>query len=370
MATYYVAHDGPKGDESGDSLVNAMSLQSAADTVTAGNEVRICATGAYNPGAAVDFDTNSGTHDAPIYFVGYDAAGTSEEMVIINGSGTGMSIETESWLRFRNLTVSGGTNGFRCNGAQFCEWYNCRTTGGTDDGWLMYRGQHNKYIKCEADNAGDAGFYLFSYNAGNLLVGCTAHDNTDQGFHSASATMVSCIAYDNDTDGFLFDISDQYADDETPLWWHCTSVQNDGDGFKIVDGTRNRVHMMNCIAARNGSYGLEASGAYTIRAFGNLWPSAGADANTAGATNNVTIYDDDIQANLAAGIADFVATADGSEDYRIGLSSAAKGAGWPGTLREFTSPATTGYPDIGAVQREEPAGNGGAALGPFDQPWR
>ena len=47
-------------------------------------------------------------------------------------------------------------------------------------------------------------------------------------------------------------------------------------------------------------------------------------------------------------------------DFSIGASSPAKGAGWPG---EFPAGLSTGYPDIGAVHRQEPSGGGARAYG-------
>ena len=84
MPTYYTTHNAGGGGVG--RVAAPWTLQEAADQAVAGDEVRICNTGTYTPAATIDFDTNSGTHDAPIQFLGYDSAGTSREQALVQVS--------------------------------------------------------------------------------------------------------------------------------------------------------------------------------------------------------------------------------------------------------------------------------------------
>ncbi|HUU90639.1 MAG TPA: hypothetical protein VM238_05445, partial [Phycisphaerae bacterium] len=75
MPTYYTTHNAGGGGVG--SFVAPWTLQEAADSAVAGDEVRVCNTGAYTPAAAFNWDTNAGTYQSPISFLGYNATGTT-----------------------------------------------------------------------------------------------------------------------------------------------------------------------------------------------------------------------------------------------------------------------------------------------------
>jgi hypothetical protein len=174
-----------------------------------------------------------------------------------------------------------------------------------------------------------------------------AHDNTNDGFSGTFGTHSYCISYGNGNDGFS--LSGTIVTHAAVLV-NCVSALNAGDGVYIDRDGDSRPMIMNSIIARNGGYGINASGATICVGGGNLIPGGGADANTSGALHNVTFYDE-VLANLTGSqLADFVSVTDGSENFALGATSAARAAGWPGALPV----GGTGYIDIGALQHADP----------------
>jgi len=343
VSEYVVIHDGPQGDGSGDSIANGMSLQAAADTAVAGDTVSICATGAYAYGSPIDFDTNSGTQSQPIVFRGRDATNAADAQVTLGSSagGNAIDINSRSWLLFRKLTVVESVGAARC-------WFidkgdgivlvGCKGTGGSDGVRNDSSAYDNKLIDCEM-YGNTRGAYVSSL-ASLAILGGSYHDNSGNGIYAnnASVTVTFAQVYDNGGDG----IAIAGADSGHRVIQNCTINGNDGDGVQLANDLDLYfpVLLSNSVT-RNGGYAVNGAAAVQVVAAGNFWPSAGDDANTSGALNNVTLTAGDaLAANLTTGSALYTSVADGAEDFTPQSGSDLLNAGYPA------------YVDIGAVQKE------------------
>lgn len=125
-----------------------------------------------------------------------------------------------------------------------------------------------------------------------------------------------------------------------------------GDGIKILSADAATV-IMNNILSNNGGYGLNfvtGSAALNLALRGNVPNYNNYYNNTSGAYNNISAGPNDLALDPQ-----YVNASGGN--YSIGTNLKAKG--FPGAFR---GSATTGYLDIGAVQRQEQGGGGGCKI--------
>lgn len=226
------------------------------------------------------------------------------------------------WMR--NVVGKRGTTyGFELFAIVRC--FRCRATGNT------------------GSTSAGAGFLLAASHC--LVFGCRADGNSSAGFYVTGTRgyIVSCIADGNtgaSSDGFRF------ADaDPSPVVINCTAYNNGRDGIRFDGSTDVSIPMaINNVSYGNGAYGLR-SGVTTLtdalldyNAFGS---------NTSGARSAVPTGAHDVTLTgnpfTNAGSGDF------SLDSVTGEGAACRGAGAPAA---FLPTASTGYPDIGAVQAQ------------------
>ena len=245
----------------------------------------------------------------------------------------------------------------------------CRVTGCTGVGFAIGTASDFIVLKnCKADANGSWGFQCDNWarfenctalnNTANggfdaddncLFIGCLSQGNTGAGFSGGASlgTIVAfgCVASSNSGDGFL-----------TPQdgGWVCINCTTDGDGkdtdtgFNSSNAALLANALLNCIAydCTTGISNGQNIGELAIGRNNLVNGNATAYSNAATHMGEVTAAPD------------FVNEATG--DYRLNSTSPAKATGYDGGL---LGTGAASKMDIGAIQREEPAGAAGGVIG-------
>ncbi len=242
--------------------------------------------------------------------------------------------------QFRHLWMSNaGTHGVSDASANHT-YVNVRSSNNTDRGFTSGSGSEILFLGCESDTNGGHGFI---FTTSQVFVGCTSHDNTGVGYGPDAAggqSLVFCIAESNASHGLSASTRIGYVA-------NCTFDGNTGastDGITMTTPVGSNV-VLNTICSNNGRDGARATDGDSIYADYNDFYGNGGVARTNFPTG----------ANDQAVDPQFTDRAGG--DFSIGANL--KALGWPGL---FPAGLSTGYLDIGAVQRQEPAGGGGGGL--------
>lgn len=152
----------------------------------------------------------------------------------------------------------------------------------------------------------------------------------------------------------------------------CIAHANGGDGIEVlgastaISGYRS-LRIKNNIITGNGGYGINFSGASVTAVFLKRMGSAvwnnnfgtGATANTSGPCNlTLDPYTEEGSVQLDPQFTDATNATRSSRNYSVGTNM--KAVGWPTAL--LPNNLTRSYVDIGAAQRQEPAGGGSRAV--------
>ena len=232
---------------------------------------------------------------------------------------------------YKNIWVSncGSTGGWN-NTSTNSTFINCRLSNNTGYGGNIA----GLKINCEFDNNSvDGNNGAASTQRG--LIGCYSHDNGAIGFDlaSVSESIVFCISESNASHGI--------TTGTTSFIINCTINGNTGASTDGVSGTTPPAGNIfyNNIVANNGRYGVNFTDGDSVATdFNNYY------VNSTAARNNFPTGAGDIA--LDPGYTDAT-----NGDFSVGTNM--KAVGWPGV---FPSGASTGYLDIGAVQRQEAGG--------------
>jgi hypothetical protein len=301
-ATYYVSPVGDDVDGDGSKASPWGTLSRAYSVALAGDT--ICLRGgtyALTGETGIHLTGRSGTPGNRISIVNY----TGETPIIDgkemsatdnnyatpdNGGGYNLSCYNVSWLHIRGIKIKGGPmGGITVNG---------------DDSV----GSHNNIFEnldvYGSGHGGDEGkgITLFGYATNNVFLNCDSHDNVDKsqggadgfqicphGFRSKGNILQGCRAWNNSDDGFdLFNVNDNFDPapvtvDQCWAWGNgynsggARYPEGDGNGFKL-GGVRMR-HP--AVIARSGGHNVRR-----CIAWGNA--ANGFDDN--GATIGITIY--------------------------------------------------------------------------------
>lgn len=138
----------------------------------------------------------------------------------------------------------------------------------------------------------------------------------------------------------------------------CTVHASSGGaaGIRVQGATSALAYLLieNCNITGNGGYGVDFTGAPAAAALAvsratirNCNFGTGATANTSGAANNYTL--DGTNVNVDPGYANAA-----GNDFAVGVN--VKALGHPTAIIGGLSSGTRSYVDIGAAQRQEPAG--------------
>ncbi len=328
-------------------------------TYVAGNTIYI-KNEAWNEAVSVSV---AGTSAAPVKWIGYnstrgdnptgsnrptlDRAGAAGDAWTMNG--------VINWHFFKNLVFFDALDdGFTVNTNSITSLFfdNCRFTGNGGDGLeANLRATKMHFLRCEFDNNTGNGFdNAQANNEGSaVFVACSFHDNGSNAITNCGLNCYFCLFYGNDADAANLgatgvNIASRFINN--------TFYANTGanvDGIRVPPGN---VHLIiNNIFSSNGAYGLSYSTSST-----GIIPADFVNWNNyyANSTNNIEngALGANDQDNVDPGF-----TNAGSGDFSIGTNL--KADGFPGLLAGGLS---TGYLDIGAVQRQEAASGGGASI--------
>ena len=315
-----------------------------ASSVVAGNIVWI-KNEAWNEAVQMAVAGSTGN---PITFEGYntsrgDSPTGSNRPRLNRGGAAGNAIGGSLGdLIFKNIWVSnvGGTGGWN-NTTSTCVFINCRSSNNTGYGFNVA----GIKINCEADNNTGSGFGAAA-STSRGLIGCYAHDNSGVGitFVANNEAAIFSISEANSSHGISLSTS-------TNMVFGCTINGNTGastDGLTSSGITPAGSSSYNNIISNNGRYGANTTDGDSATANYNNYYGNGTSAR-----NNFPTGPNDIALDPG-----FTNAANG--DFSVGTNM--KAVGFPGI---FPSGASTGYLDIGAVQRQEPSSGGGESVYSF-----
>lgn len=314
-----------------------------AASLVAGNKVWI-KNEAWNE--AVNF-TVAGTAGSPIVIEGYNVTrgdkptgATRPTNDRAAAAGHAFTFSGNGYFLYYLIAKSAGANGFNL-GNSTVGLISCRSTANGGNGVESSVGI-GRLLACEIDANSTVGFYVSGSNGQTTLYGCYVHDNTSQGIRVDSPTTViieCCIIEANALHGLSALGASTYV-------FHGASVTIDGntgvatDGVSLLSPFGGAFFVNNCFT-NNGRYGASATDGLA-----NLFDYNNYFGNVTAARNNVPTGPNDRALDPQ-----FTNRAGG--DFSIGTNL--KALGFPGL---FPGGFSTGYLDIGAVQRQEPAGGG------------
>ena len=330
----------------------AISTHTAVATeVVAGNDVHV-KSGTYAETLTLSVSGGNGT---PIRWFGYNATRgdnpTGTDRPFIDGSGLTncLVIGTVGGNVFRNLRFANATANNVTISSGSANFIDCKSSAaGAGAGWLFSGTGYLALTQCES--ASNTGIGVSNTGSGELrLAGCYIHDNTSNGVNSSSATtnttITDSVIDTNAATGFTT------AGTVTFTLLRNTVYGQSGassDGFAFTAASMRSTQLLGNIFASNGRYGVNRTGATVLSVISEYNCYNG---NVTAATNNVTTGTTDVTTDPGFTDGPNGNFAVGANPKGIGFMSGA----FPGGL-------STGYSDIGAVQRQEAAGGSGGGL--------
>jgi len=320
------------------------TIDHAMNVVAAGDHVNVKASATYAELATI---VTAGTATAPIVFTGYTASVGDGGQASIGGAtgahGITSSVASGQHYAFYNIRITDcSSDGWQLNTRNHLAFINCRADQCTN-GFIAE--DFCKFLACEADNNSAKGI---SWDTDCCMYGCVSHTNGDSPFDFNKGVIVNCLAYGLGAGDYGFE-----ASNSTFYWIIGNTVDGEGAattrGFSIGSGGTPQMQMF----IGNIAYDC-ATGAHHNRDFKEDLVSAYnlVNSNTANYSGMETFVGEQTGAPAF--------TDEAGNDYRPGSGSAAKANGVDaGFAMDGSS-----FIDIGAVQREEPAGGSGGLLMP------
>lgn len=350
MTTYFVDPSGGSDANAGTSFGAAWATtQKAADTATAGDQVRLCKTATETTSVQIDFDTNNGSASSLIEFVSYDSTGTTRENgYTIQASALITSLVefsgTVDFVQFRGITFDGNSNAAHVIGNLLSDsnhdlfFRECSFTGGTTGGLSLRGSQRPAWLFLDCHSYNNAiGIRHASGNRGNFIWrGGSIHDNTSHGWlvDNGFCIMFGCQIYDNGGDG----ISSGSNSGGTSVI-NCTLYGNTGNGIILnASAGREWYELIGTTMTGNGGFGLNAqtTGFIKLSSYNHHYN------NVSGSSDVTALLGDDV----VTGDPLFTSVTDGAENFAPQDGSPLDGTGISGS-------------DIGAVGSVDPVGGGG-----------
>jgi hypothetical protein len=351
------------GTHAGTSEANAFTLAEAiTDSATAadGTRFNVKSDATYTLAGDINFN-GAGSSGGAIWWRGYDstigdidADNTLEKPLIddsTNFTTVSGAFQWFSQMRFTGASVTANEGVVRCTGPD-CRFWRCRFTGTAAD------------VDCRAvssANTCDRTLFVACYFSANALASCVTSADVML-FHgcvfSGGLTGITTTGGECFAGGSLF-------------------IKHAGDGINHNTGTAFKV--INCSFYNQGSDCIEiVAAANTALVVNSIFQdAAGAAVNSsAAASAAVTLFNNSFFSNTAdltnihesyqvgnvtESSSPFTNAAGG--DFTIVDGALSIGTGYPGELENSTG--NIGYPDIGALQREEPAPGGSNTVDPF-----
>jgi len=327
MTVYYVDPDATGDNDGGgdgtdrtdptdsDNWTNAWSsIQTALDTVSGAGDIVYCR-GTQTPSVQIDVDTNSGTADQLIRFIGCASNGAVDgtRFHLSFGANTchGLYFDDVENLIFENFEISSSATGSYSGitkassiSSDIC-LINCYVHGWPDQGldgvsylrkWVLIRSRFS-------DNGGD-GAYIFS----GYCIACTFDNNDSDGIRvqTEPGLLYGCALYENGADGgklfgnaainCVFDSNNNdamyFTGGSMSLVMGCR-ITNNGQGLD----ERDNVLVLGCYFDNNSSGNFTGNNYYT-----DVNPDGGGSLNdfTGGDTDQGYVAPDDDDYNLAS----------------------------------------------------------------------
>ena len=334
---------GTVGDPYGD-------LQHALDTMTRdatnGDRINIKAGTDEILGAALTLATyGTPTVDAQLFLQGYTTAAGDGGIGGISGNATYevLNSTTLDYIQFVDLHMhNSGSASFVVQARNFCNFIGCELDNGTGAA-LIKVGLYCSVTDCYFHNFDGIGLQLGQ--AGSIVSSCYfengASDFTDTiSVQSGCYVFNNIISIDGASDGIVLNGIGHVASNNTVY-----SSSGTGDGITSGD---NSVIINNYIEGFSG-----AGGVGMLIPTGKVVPLLQANRYYNSTTNEsivgVVVNDTD---NSAVGSS--ALTNPGAGDFSVGTDL--KAGAYPTT---FKGSSTSQYMDIGAAQRQEPAGGAG-----------
>lgn len=320
------------------------TLSKAATGVVAGNIVYIKA-GTYSE--TLTITTSGSAASDVILWSGYNASRndfpTETNRPLINGGSVRtncISLGTVDgnifeYLRMASATgdnVLGGSSGTATTIFRYCKSSSAGGYGFNTSANFMLFG-------CEANLNTSDGVLMNALAGPSYIWGCSFHNNTGRGFNfnpgDCCGQVGFTLSYANGNHGFTVGASFSFIS--------CTSTANTGastDGFNFAE-TNNRsypnVMVVNNISQGNGRDGFRRVS--STQQYIGVFDYNDYQGNVGSGLTNIT-----------AGPHDSTASPQFSSSTDFGIGIALKAIGYPGAFIDGNS---TGYLDIGAVQRKE-----------------
>lgn len=294
----------------------------------------------------------TGAAGAPILHEGYntargDAPTGANRPQNNRAAAAGLGIDIGApQQRLAHLRVTAaGSDGIRVNNVNRIALENVQSYSNTSDGIDIVGGSgETTLIGCEFDNNSALGVNVSGAGAATFKS-CYIHDNSTNGLSSG----VAGAAPNLDFTIIEANAADAVTHVSTNLrLQNCTIDGNTGAATDGIAGTTPAlVICLGTIFSNNGNYGAnytDGDSAWTD--YNNFY------GNATGARNNFPTGPNDQAVDPG-----FVDRANGN----FAIGTALKALGYPGI---FPGGLSTGYLDIGAVQRQEGAGSGGLRTRP------
>lgn len=199
MTTYYVRSSGGNDANDGLSFANAFAtIQKAADTATAGDDVRICADGIHVQTATIDLDTNSGTGENPIVFTGANATTGADDGTVaaVNRTSFGDHVfkgnGTVAHIYFKNLSSENISRAF-CSSIPHALLENITCAGATT--YVAQSCSGSVLINCALSGTAAIGLSLGNQSDGETHIDCYV----DMTASSSSSPVLTCSSFRNST---------------------------------------------------------------------------------------------------------------------------------------------------------------------------
>ena len=273
--------------------------------------------GTYTVSSTIQIPISVGDHtDGPVLLTSSDP-GSVEPVIDRTGS-----FDTVTTSSARSIIIDGikftrssGTSNNCAINAATGDYVSLRrvVVDGTGmDSGIEMNDEHFSAIDCEVYNVDQGSAYGFDVDKG-VMIRCSSHDNTGEGFHFGATsggliTWLDCLSYDNGDSGYHIS---SFGAGSSVTMKGCLSHGNTGDGFEISDTTSDdRVSLIyedNTLVS-NGGYGANVEADHLNQIASNQ--NNHYHGNTSGARNNLPAGTDDTSGDPL-----FTSVTDGSENF-------------------------------------------------------
>lgn len=373
FTTRYVNATGAaSGSGDGSSFANAMTFANFLDymvtggsfTAAAGDWFKIINNGTASRGTTVDTWVNGGSTTSPVVVEGVDSSGSSFAPSRVDGNGplvttnmpvlsytTGRVNITGTAILLINLNIQTANSGVCVTMKDFstvllgCSLDNSSTNAAASCTNTVGGQCINCDMTLSGSPNGDTCVTIASTNS--YLVGCRIKGGA---VRSVKANVGFYFIGNNTIFGSAGHGVEITSSSGKAFIFGNTIVGNGGDGIYDVTGSTSYHGVFNNIITDNGGYGINGVSAANaiVAAYNRLDRNSMGHFNLATdwmAATNIGNNTTNLADASTPGDNEYVAP--GSDDYRLLSGSHAKGVGM------------IPYADIGALQREEPAGGSG-----------